>query len=89
MQRLAFPWFMLVITTDHKIPFLTLNHSGLCTTCFIICINPILSTDCIYEIHMILRIKVVYDFLKKMFLKETLALNKYISVRAPPKLRKV
>jgi hypothetical protein len=38
---------------------------------------------------MILRIKIVYDFLKKMFSKETPDLNKYISVREPPKLQKV
>ena len=64
---------MLVITTDHKNPIQTLNHSRLCTICFNICNSSILPTEIVYEYHMILRIKFDYYFLQKIFLKETLS----------------
>ena len=66
---------MLVITTDHKNPIKTLNHNGLCTTCFSICKTSILPTKFIFEFRMILRIKFDYYFLQKILLRETPALN--------------
>lgn len=77
---------MLVITTDHKNPIKTLNHSRLCTICFNICNSSILPTYLIYEHHMSLRIKFYYYFLQKNILKRN-ARTEYFAMRAPLNVR--